>query len=203
MAGRRDISIEQGANLNIPITIKNSDGSAFDLTDWTIVSVVGQINVDAVAGTFTRLTGSFVDDGFVAGMKFKAHGFSNGGNNVEKIVQSITALVITVTDKVGLTTETGSGDEYLVVSPRGQIRRHYRSIEVVASFDFTITNPTGGAMTIEMLASITKDITAGETDTDIRGQYVYDIEIEHKTTHRVKRLLKGNVNVSPEVTRVL
>jgi hypothetical protein len=35
MAGRFDITIYQGASLNIPITITNTDGTAFNLTNWT------------------------------------------------------------------------------------------------------------------------------------------------------------------------
>ncbi len=35
MAGRYDITIEQGATFHLPLTIKNSDDSAFDLSGYT------------------------------------------------------------------------------------------------------------------------------------------------------------------------
>src|SRR5512136_2402663 len=45
MAGKYDITIDQGATFSLPITIKYSDGTPFDLTDWIIsgVSPRGQI----------------------------------------------------------------------------------------------------------------------------------------------------------------
>jgi hypothetical protein len=70
-----------------------------------------QINVVASAGTYTRVSGSFIDDGFVAGRSFAFSAFTNGGNNVTKVAASVTALVITVTDNTGLADETGGGDE--------------------------------------------------------------------------------------------
>ncbi len=70
-----------------------------------------QINVVATAGTFTRLSGSFLTDGFLAGMPVQFTGFTNGGNNVIKTIQSVTQYVITVTSNSGLQDETGSGDE--------------------------------------------------------------------------------------------
>jgi hypothetical protein len=35
MAGRFDITIEQGAVLSLPLTLKNTNGTAFDLTGYT------------------------------------------------------------------------------------------------------------------------------------------------------------------------
>ena len=35
MAGRYDITIEQGASYELPLTLQNSDGTAFNLTDYT------------------------------------------------------------------------------------------------------------------------------------------------------------------------
>lgn len=89
--------------------------------------------------------------------------------------------------------------------PRGQIRRTHRTNEITAEFDFDVTDPENGEMTIILSADTTKDIPAGETDLDERGKYVYDIELEHGPTGPqsgdVKRLLKGFVYVSPEVTK--
>lgn len=70
-----------------------------------------QINVVAAAGTFTRLSGSFLTDGFRTGMTIVTSGFTNGGNNTTKTISSVTATVITVTSITGLVNETGGGDE--------------------------------------------------------------------------------------------
>jgi hypothetical protein len=70
-----------------------------------------QINVDAVAGTFTRLTGSFITDGFVAvGQTITTTGFTNAGNNITRAILGVTPLVITV-NNAGLVNETGDGNE--------------------------------------------------------------------------------------------
>lgn len=79
--------------------------------DYKAASGALQIDVVAAAGTFTRSTGSFIDDGFGPGQSVDFANFTNGGNNTTKVIQSVTALVITVTDNSGLVDETGSGDE--------------------------------------------------------------------------------------------
>jgi hypothetical protein len=73
----------------------------------------GPITIDVVAsaGTFTRAAGSFVTDGFAVGDAIITSGFANAGNNTTKVIQSVTATVITVTDPSGLVDETGGGDE--------------------------------------------------------------------------------------------
>ena len=70
-----------------------------------------QLDVVASAGTITRSSGSFIDDGFKAGRSFAFSGFTNGGNNSSFVPSNVTALVITVVDNTGMADETGSGDE--------------------------------------------------------------------------------------------
>ncbi len=72
-----------------------------------------QIDVVSGAGTYTRLSGSFITNGFMPGHIILGSAFANGGNNVSKVVASVTALVITVTDNAGMVTETGGGNEQL------------------------------------------------------------------------------------------
>jgi hypothetical protein len=90
-------------------------------------------------------------------------------------------------------------------TPSGKVRKHYRSTNVTATFTFDKTNASTGWLTIQLSAAVTAGIIAGESDTDSRGQYVYDIEVKQDSgaspTNEVKRLLQGNVIVSPEVTR--
>lgn len=74
-------------------------------------SAAVQIDVVAAARTFTRASGSFLTDGFGVGQSVTFSGFTNGGNNATKVIEAVTATVITVTDGTGLVDETGSGDE--------------------------------------------------------------------------------------------
>lgn len=84
-----------------------------ELPTITWANTATQINVNAAAGTFTRVSGSFLADGFAPGITVTGSGFANGGNNVAKVIATVTATVITVTNNTGLVTETGSGDEVL------------------------------------------------------------------------------------------
>lgn len=70
-------------------------------------------SVNATNGTYTRTAGSFVTDGFRAGMTISPSGFTNAGNNQDRVIASVdSATQITVTDKTDLVTETpGGGDE--------------------------------------------------------------------------------------------
>jgi len=90
-------------------------------------------NVNAAAGTYTRTTGDFLIDTFRANQTFVASGFTNGGNNATKIISTVTATVITVTDKTGLVDETGNADE--------RIRGYFGMPEV---FSIEDTPATGG-----------------------------------------------------------
>lgn len=73
------------------------------------------INVTASTGTFSRATGSFVTDEFVAGHTINVSGFTNSGNNNPRIIQTVTATTITVVDSTGLVDETGTGDEVIQI----------------------------------------------------------------------------------------
>jgi len=87
---------------------------------------------------------------------------------------------------------------------RGQIRKYHRSDDppeatfVVAFF----TNGTDGKLVISLTAAVTAALTAGETVGDVRSKYVYDIELFVTATPTiVRRILEGDLYVSPEVTR--
>jgi len=68
-------------------------------------------NVNAVAGTYTRTAGNFLTDLFKPNQNFISSGFANAGNNTNKIISTVTATVITVTDNTGLVNESGDADE--------------------------------------------------------------------------------------------
>ena len=81
---------------------------------------VTTINVNANAGTFTRTSGSFLDEGFAPGMRFSAFGFNAHFDNF--IVESVTATTLKVVGKLSAGDEVGSGNEQLVVQgKRGPI----------------------------------------------------------------------------------
>lgn len=84
---------------------------------------------------------------------------------------------------------------------RGQIRKTRRSVDVVANFEFVISNPITGEIQVILPFDVTEAIPAGETVSDLRSRYVYDIEIFNSQTNVVKRILEGYVRVSPEVTK--
>lgn len=80
------------------------------------------INVNATNRTFIRTTGSFATDGFEVNDTIDTSGFTNGGNNTTKIIESITTTTnsndtITVTSATGLVTESGNGNERIVSTP--------------------------------------------------------------------------------------
>ena len=70
-----------------------------------------QLDIVALAGTITRGSGSFLDDGFEEDHRFATTGFTTPANNATWTVLTVTDLVITVVDNTGMVNETGSGDE--------------------------------------------------------------------------------------------
>ena len=89
--------------------------------------------------------------------------------------------------------ENGSAMDLTNYSGRGQLRSTHESTTVAASFTVTKTNPTGGALKIELNNSTSAAMAA--------GQYVYDIEIFTNADAVVKRIMQGTATVNPEVTR--
>jgi hypothetical protein len=79
------------------------------ITDIGVSNATAQIDVGS-STTFTQATGSFITDGFVAGMKIETANFTAGANNGIFTVNTVAALTLTV-DETTLVTETGTGDE--------------------------------------------------------------------------------------------
>ena len=76
---------------------------------------------------------------------------------------------------------------------RAQLRTSVSASSASASFVITKTNAAEGALKMELSASTTSAIAA--------GQYVYDLEIYTSGDAAVKRILQGEVTLTPEVTR--
>ena len=77
-------------------------------------------------------------------------------------------------------------------SVASKMRSTHDSGTMVGTFTCTISNATGGVITMNMTSSTTSGIE--------EGMYVYDIEIT-SSAGTVTRLMEGTVTVNPEVTR--
>lgn len=75
---------------------------------------------------------------------------------------------------------------------RGQIRRTYSS-STAYPFITNVTNASGGELSIEIGSTATRQMRA--------GRYVYDIEIVETSTGKVTRVVEGQVELTPGVTR--
>lgn len=73
---------------------------------------------------------------------------------------------------------------------RGQIRKTYSSATAI-DFDTSITNPTLGEINIGLTAETTAQMKP--------GRYQFDVEVVKDTV--VQRVIQGQVEVNPRVTR--
>mgnify|MGYP000449878673 CR=1 FL=1 len=76
-------------------------------------------------------------------------------------------------------------------SVASKMRSTHDSSTVVGTFTCTISDASGGKITMNMTATTTAAIE--------EGMYVYDIEIT-SSAGTVTRLMEGSVTVTPEVT---
>jgi hypothetical protein len=94
--------------------------------------------------------------------------------------------VVTVTGANGLVFDlTG-------YTARGQIRKSYASTSATA-FTCSIPSPSAGNIHISLTATQTAALKA--------GRYLYDIEVVKAATGEVTRVVEGQVDVNPRVTR--
>ena len=87
--------------------------------------------------------------------------------------------------------EDGSAKNLTGFSARAQLRPTIDSSTLTATFTCTVTNATGGILTMTLPYTTTDDISV--------GQYFYDLELYTGTTSQ--RLIQGTATVSGEVTR--
>jgi len=92
---------------------------------------------------------------------------------------------------VDITDSTGNILNLTGYTVAGQIRKNYDSTSYTA-FGATVSNATGGTITILLTDAQTRAMTP--------GRYVYDVEIS-SGGGEVTRVLEGQVEVTPEVTR--
>tara|TARA_B100001996_G_scaffold149717_1_gene113955 strand:- start:74 stop:412 length:339 start_codon:yes stop_codon:yes gene_type:complete len=89
--------------------------------------------------------------------------------------------------------QSGSALDLSNYTGRAQLRTSVDASSASASFTVTKTNASGGALKMELEASTSSSLAA--------GQYVYDLEIYTSGDSTVKRILQGDVTITPEVTR--
>lgn len=96
---------------------------------WTTQVDSGVITASSTVGTFTRPTGSFVTDGFIANTVMTSSGFTDTGLNGRFLITAVAALTLTATPLEGQTmvVEAGGGDEQFIVEAtieNGTTRRY-------------------------------------------------------------------------------
>ncbi len=89
--------------------------------------------------------------------------------------------------------EGGSALNLSNYSGRAQLRTSVTASSASASFTVTVTNAANGALKMQLPAATSSGISA--------GQYVYDLEIYTANNSIVKRIMQGDVTITPEVTR--
>ena len=93
--------------------------------------------------------------------------------------------------QVTISDDSGNTQNLTGYSVAGQVRKTYDSTTYTA-FTATISNATGGTITLLLSATQTNALAA--------GRYVYDVEIT-SSGGVVTRVLEGQVEVTPGVTR--
>ena len=106
------LRIERDDGIYQRIPYDSHDGTD-TFTLGTPITTAQQIDVVASAGTFTRAAGDFLAEGWEQGARFTGSQFTNGGNNADFTVDTVTATVITVVDNTGMVDESGGSDEIL------------------------------------------------------------------------------------------
>lgn len=92
---------------------------------------------------------------------------------------------------IDISDDSGNTQNLTGYSVAGQVRKSYDSTTYTA-FTASVSNATGGTVSIAL--------TAAQTNALISGRYVYDVEIT-SGGGVVTRVLEGQVEVTPGVTR--
>ncbi len=98
----------------------------------------------------------------------------------------------TFTAEVAVSDTNGGILDLTGYTASGQIRKTYTSSTAI-EFTATIDSPTTGKVNI--------GLTASQTGAMKPGRYVYDVEITNDGGTTVTRILEGQVEVTPSVTR--
>lgn len=138
------------------------------------VATTGTMSLAATTTGYARTTGSFVTDGFAAGMELVPSGFAT---NTRRVITAVTALAITVSDT--LTAEAAAGGRSLTVGLPSQ-----RAWENVAF------QPTAGIPWVreEFLPGPTSQVTIGpQGELEATPMYAIYVNVPEETGLTGKR----------------
>lgn len=146
---------------------------------------------------FTRAAGSFITDGFRQGMTIVSTGFTNAGNNTTKIISSLTATAITVTDTTGLVNEVAGVDE--------RIRAGHIWMQLLTGVAPTDNQTiTGGTSSATCLMNVTitertlsQPAVGASTGSAIIGSYGLGIELNDLSSSDKLTDLSNTLRVPP------
>lgn len=96
------------------------------------------------------------------------------------------------TSEVKVSDSSGGVADLTGYTALGQIRKTYTSLTAI-DFTCSITNPITGIIHISLPYTISNEMKA--------GRYVYDVEIKRSDTGAVTRVIEGQLEVTPGVTR--
>jgi len=145
---------------------------------------------------FTRAAGSFITDGFRPGMTIVSTGFT-GGNNATKIISSLTATAITVTDTTGLAQEAAGTDE--------RIRAGHIWMQLLTGIaptdNQTITGATSAATCLMNVTiterTLSQPAVGASTGSAIIGSYGLGIELLDLTASDKVTDLSNTLRIPP------
>jgi len=94
---------------------------------------------------------------------------------------------------IDVTDSSGNALDLNGYTVAGQIRKTYSSLNAV-SFSATVSNASGGTISLGLSNAVTNTMKP--------GRYVYDIEVLKTSSGTRTRVLEGQVEVTPGVTQV-
>ena len=95
--------------------------------------------------------------------------------------------------EIDVTDSSGDALDLNGYTVEGQLRKTYTSTTSTA-FTSSVYNAAGGVVKISLNATATNLLKA--------GRYVYDVEITKTSTGEITRIIEGQLEVRPGVTRV-
>jgi len=98
----------------------------------------------------------------------------------------------TFSAEIDVTDSSGDPLDLAGYTVAGQLRKTYSST-TSTSFTSSVFSASGGVVKIELNATTTNALKA--------GRYVYDVEITKTSTSEITRIVEGQLEVRPGVTR--
>lgn len=177
---------------------KNRDFTAtpdWSSTGWKIpITTATSIDVSASAKTFTRATGSFIDDGYQVGMTVTWSGFTDPANNTAKTITIVSALVMTVSEAVVNETATASAISH--------VWSHH--VAGANATSLTVGTPSAGVtyqIALTLMTRTIGSIVVRYGGVDSQGRFGYnDDNIEYAKALNITVTGAGDLIFTPNAT---